>query len=195
MENGGFKVVLIGDSSVGKTSLVYWFMYKRQPLNTFPTIGAAFAARSIKINNREIKLNIWDTAGQERFKSLARMYYNNSVACICVFDITNINSFKSVDIWIRDFKENNYNNDYIIIVVANKCDLPQYLWQVSIGQVKEYCDNNKYLYTYTNCINGEGTYELFENVANKISGLKIAIDYFSNNDIIKISDGTNKCVC
>ncbi len=61
--------------------------------------------------------------------------------------------------------------------------------------IKEYCDNNKYLYTCTNCINGEGTYELFENTANQISNLKIAIDYFSNNVIIKINNDLSKCEC
>ncbi|AGC01784.1 Rab family GTPase [Acanthamoeba polyphaga moumouvirus] len=196
MENNGFKVVLIGDSGVGKTSLVYWFLYKRRPYNTYPTIGAAFATRELNIGESKIKLNIWDTAGQERFKSLARMYYNNSVACICVFDVTDLNSFNNIDFWIKDFQIHNTGTEYVIIIVANKCDQPKKLWKVNEDQIKNYCDSINCEYLYTNCIDGSNIDLLFENLAERMSKLDIVINHLSNLNTFKIEPNDyNKCTC
>ncbi|AGF85510.1 GTPase family protein [Moumouvirus goulette] len=196
MENDGFKVVLIGDSGVGKTSLVYWFLYKRRPYNNYPTIGAAFATKELIVDESKIKLNIWDTAGQERFKSLARMYYNKSLGCICVFDVTDLNSFNNMDFWIKDFQIHNVGAEYAMIVVANKCDQPKYLWKINEDKIKNYCDSIKCECIYTNCINGDNTDLLFQNLAEKILKLDIVINHLLNLNTIKIdSNYYNKCSC
>lgn len=101
-----FKLVLLGESAVGKSSIVHRFVK-----NTFDdmresTIGAAFLTQTITIPESEttIKFEIWDTAGQERYKSLAPMYYRNANAALCVYDITSRSSFQKAQDWIKELK-------------------------------------------------------------------------------------------
>ena len=103
-----FKVILIGENNVGKTSIII-----RYTTNTFnplqlSTIGASFVNKVIKINNDKIvKFEIWDTAGQEKYRSVNRLFYQNASVCILVYDITRKSSFEALkNYWIKDIKEN-----------------------------------------------------------------------------------------
>ncbi|CAI5757254.1 unnamed protein product [Candida verbasci] len=119
-----FKLVLLGESAVGKSSIVHRFVK-----NTFDdlresTIGAAFLTQQITIPETQttIKFEIWDTAGQERYKSLAPMYYRNANAALCVFDITNKSSFAKAQDWIKELKK-QAPEGIVIAIVGNKSDL------------------------------------------------------------------------
>jgi small GTP-binding protein len=116
------KITLIGNSSVGKTSLIYQYMNNSFNEIKIATIGCDKFSSTITINNKEIALSIWDTAGQERFRSLSQMFIKNSDICMLVYDITNELSFNDLkDYWLNLVKENLSN--IIIGVIANKSDL------------------------------------------------------------------------
>ena len=116
------KTVMLGESSVGKSSLVLNYVH-----NVFydfqePTIGAAFLCKTQRIKNETVKFEIWDTAGQERYHSLTPMYYRNARAAIVVYDITNGSSFVRGQMWVRDL-QHQARNDVIIALIGNKSDL------------------------------------------------------------------------
>ena len=103
-----FKVILIGENSVGKTSLIIRYTTNKFNPLQLSTIGASFMNKLIKINNDIIiKFEIWDTAGQEKYRSVNRLFYQNAAACILVYDITRKSSFDAIkNFWIKDIKEN-----------------------------------------------------------------------------------------
>lgn len=129
MQQGGrydyaFKFILIGDTGVGKTSLISRFITGQfNPDHEF-TIGVEFGAKTITVNNRAIKLQIWDTAGQEEFKAVTRSYYRSSAAALVVFDTTRKDTFRSVARWVEDVR-NNSNKDVVLVLIGNKVDLVQ----------------------------------------------------------------------
>lgn len=189
MNNNGYKIVMIGDSGVGKSSLVFWILHNKAIPDTWPTIGAAFNIKEITVNSKKIKFNIWDTAGQERFRSIAKMYYKNTIGCMCVFDITNRVSFNNLKYWISDYHENNNNPYCALIIVANKCDHDKSQWQVTEPELKEFANENNCNYIYTSCITGENTPQSFQKLAESIMNLKINL-----SDVDPIQNNSNLLV-
>ncbi|BCS82959.1 Rab family GTPase [Cotonvirus japonicus] len=193
MNDTGYKIILLGDSGVGKSTLVHWFIYNRQPLNISPTIGAAFAAKKIKIKNKIVKLYLWDTAGQERFRSITKMYYSGSLGCICVFDVTDYTSFKNLEFWVNDFQKNN-NTNIKTIIVANKCDLDKSTWKVTDNEIKKFCDDKNCDYVYTSCVSGNNVQTIFDTMALEMASLKS-----HNNNLIQLDNDDHKelsrCYC
>lgn len=119
-----FKFIVIGDTGVGKTSLIGRLIDNRfDPSHEF-TVGVEYACKTIAINGKVIKLQIWDTAGQEEFKAITRSYYRSSAAALVVFDITRRDSFRNCVRWVEDVKSNS-NKDVILVLVGNKADLAQ----------------------------------------------------------------------
>lgn len=117
-----FKYIIIGESGVGKSCLLLQFTDKRfEPLFDM-TIGVEFGARTIQINNQEVKLQIWDTAGQESFRSITRSYYRGACGALLVFDVTNRSSFQSLQGWLDDALA-NCNVNITVMLVGNKADL------------------------------------------------------------------------
>lgn len=118
-----FKTVLLGDASVGKTSLVIRFVKNFFSDSTETTIGAAFFTQTLQVDkNRTLKYEIWDTAGQERFMSLAPMYYRGAAAALVVYDMTNPQSLERAKMWVDQLKLSD-NPNICIALVANKRDL------------------------------------------------------------------------
>jgi len=95
-----FKVIIIGDSGTGKSSFIYYFLNAEEKQNPQYTIGVEYSSKIIKINNKRIKLQIWDTAGQERFKSITKAYYRGAHGVFVMYDLTNPDSFKSINQWV-----------------------------------------------------------------------------------------------
>ena len=177
------KVVLLGETAVGKTSLLTRLLNNRFTNLTESTIGGAFSTKQIELdNNNKIILNIWDTAGQERYRSLTSFFYRGASGCLCVFDITDRDSFKMIPTWIKLFKEGNEGHKYIIIIVGNKCDVDEDKWQITQKSVKEFADDNNCLYTFTSCLTGENIHETFHILAEKMAEL----DNDKNSEIIPI---------
>jgi small GTP-binding protein len=168
MDGNEYKIVLIGDSGVGKSSLVYFFLHNKQIIGTVPTIGAAFSIKNVTIGSKNVKFNIWDSAGQERYRSLVKLYYHNTTGCLCVFDISNHKTFENIDFWINDYKRNT-SQDSIIVLVANKSELDQSLWQVSENEINELVRKYGCDCILTSCVTGQNVNEVFFKLAELIS--------------------------
>jgi len=100
-----YKVVLLGDSFVGKTSLISRFVKNVFTEAYVNTVGAAFATKSIRHGHKDVRLNLWDTAGQERYRALTNMFYKDAQAAILVYDITSLQSFRSLQSWVEQVTE------------------------------------------------------------------------------------------
>ena len=116
------KLVLIGDSGVGKTNILSRYNNNEFSLATQPTVGVEFGNKIIKKENKSIKLQLWDTAGQERYKAITNAFYKGSKGAFVVYDITRKTSFLNIDKWIGELKTNG-SEDILIILVGNKSDL------------------------------------------------------------------------
>ncbi|MCI4378437.1 hypothetical protein PGIGA_G00215900 [Pangasianodon gigas] len=119
-----FKIIVIGDSNVGKTCLTYRFCEAKFLKNPEATIGVDFREKSLELGGESIKLQIWDTAGQERFrKSMVEHYYRSVHAVIFVYDVSNVASFESLPEWIEECRRHSVPQNVPHILVGNKCDL------------------------------------------------------------------------
>jgi len=121
----GFKLVLLGDASVGKTSLLQRFLQNKFSDGIETTVGAAFSTKTIESRNRQVKFEIWDTAGQERFRSLAPMYYRGASGAVVVYDQTNQITFERAQEWVKQVTQTSTNPNIVIALAANKMDLTE----------------------------------------------------------------------
>jgi small GTP-binding protein len=117
-----FKVVVVGSSGVGKTSIVEFLQSGVFKAESQPTIGVQFKTYSLETDGEAVKLQIWDTAGQERFRAIAKAYFRNALGGILVFDLTNRQSFDDLNLWINDLNTLCAANAHVILV-GNKADL------------------------------------------------------------------------
>jgi len=131
------KLIIVGDSGVGKTNILTRFTKNVFNHENKTTIGVEFASKVIKIQDHILKLQIWDTAGQERFKSLTVAYYKGSRGAIIVFDVTKRESFENVINWLNDIKKNG-DKETIIILVGNKNDMEER--EVSFEEAKSFSE-------------------------------------------------------
>ena len=116
------KLILLGDSGVGKTNLINVTIGKKFQENDNVTITASFVEKTFEIDSNKYKIYLWDTAGSERYRGLTKLFYKGSDIVIFVYDITSINSFNSLKEWIKETKE-IIENDYVCGIVGNKNDL------------------------------------------------------------------------
>lgn len=117
-----FKLLLIGDSAVGKTSILFRFSDNNFTTTFISTIGIDFKIKTVEFDNKKIKLQIWDTAGQERFHTITTSYYRGAMGIMLVYDITNEKSFENIVKWLRNIDE-HANEDVVRMILGNKCDL------------------------------------------------------------------------
>lgn len=160
-----YKTVLLGDASVGKSSLVIRFVK-----NTFSdametTIGAAFFAQTIEVDGSVVKFEIWDTAGQERFSSLAPMYYRGAAAAVVVYDQTNGPSFERAQMWVQQLQLSG-NPNIVIALAANKMDINNR--QVDITAARQYAEENGLLFLETSAKTGQNVQQLFQMIARRL---------------------------
>ncbi len=121
-EDYKLKLVVVGDSGVGKTNLIKRFANNTFNSNSKATVGVEFLSKSFRINNRVFKIEIWDTAGQERYKSITAAYYKGAKGALVVYDITSKISFENIDKWMMEIKEKS-SKDLKIMIIGNKSDL------------------------------------------------------------------------
>ena len=137
-----FKIMMIGDASVGKSSILYKMLNKEQKEK--PTIGFDLLNLNIKVDEKVCKIEIWDTCGQENYRSLMTKFYQNASLMILVYSINNKNSFEELNYW-RDKIKDFCKEDIKIILVGNKNDLENER-VVQFSEGKEYCENNNFQY-------------------------------------------------
>ncbi|KAH9742943.1 ras-related protein RABA1a [Citrus sinensis] len=133
-----FKLVLIGDSGVGKSNLLSRFTKNEFNLESKSTIGVEFATRSLRIDNKVVKAQIWDTAGQERYRAITSAYYRGAVGALLVYDVTRHATFQNVGRWLRELREHTDPN-IIVMLIGNKTDL-RHLVAVSTEDGKAFAE-------------------------------------------------------
>ena len=117
-----FKLLLIGDSGVGKTCILFRFSEDAFNSSFISTIGIDFKIRTIELDEKKIKLQIWDTAGQERFRTITTAYYRGAMGILLVYDITQAKSFANIKTWIKNIEE-HASGDVEKMIIGNKCDM------------------------------------------------------------------------
>ena len=116
------KFILIGDSGVGKSSLLFQFIEDRFKGGIEPTIGIEFGTKILEVGGKVVRLQIWDSAGQENYRSITRAYYRNTICTILVYDITSRKSFESIKVWFDEAKTYGNENMYFVLL-GNKCEM------------------------------------------------------------------------
>jgi len=161
-----YKVVLIGDSGVGKSNLLSRFTRNEFNLETKSTIGVEFATRSIQADGKTIKAQIWDTAGQERYRAITSAYYRGAVGALLVYDIAKNVTFKNVERWLSELRENSSGN-IVIMLVGNKNDL-KHLREVPAETAKEFSERHKLLFMETSALDSSNVEQAFQNILTEI---------------------------
>ncbi|KAH8352029.1 hypothetical protein KR084_001377 [Drosophila pseudotakahashii] len=154
-----FKLVLLGESAVGKSSLVLRFVKGQFHEYQESTIGAAFLTQTICIEDTVVKFEIWDTAGQERYHSLAPMYYRGAQAAIVVYDIQNQDSFQRAKTWVKELHKQASPN-IVIALAGNKADLSN-IRVVEFDEAKQYAEENGLLFMETSAKTGMNVNDIF----------------------------------
>ena len=159
-----FKIIIIGNSGVGKTSITTSAV-KNVFINDYKsTIGMEIFSLYLKVNDKPIKLQIWDTCGQEIYRSLIKNFYRNSSLAIIVYSIDKKNSFKDINLWIKEIRVNS-SPDIKIVLIGNKSDLDKDR-QVSYEEGKKYLDDDEVLKFFeTSAKTGENIKKLFEEIS------------------------------
>ncbi|CAF0846840.1 unnamed protein product [Adineta ricciae] len=166
-----FKVVLIGDSSVGKSNLLLRFTRNEFRLDTQSTIGVEFAYKQIIIEGKKIKTQVWDTAGQERFKTVIPQFYRGSEGALAVFDLTKPESFEHINTWIEELHRHT-PADIPIVLVGNKSDLVDQR-KVSQDQAKDLAQRLKVSYMETSALNASNVEQAFVTLVKSVFYKKI----------------------
>ena len=163
------KCVLLGESAVGKTSLINRFINGKFDKDPNATIVGCYSPKEIfyEKENKKIRYEVWDTAGQEKYRAINKIFYQEASVNILVYDITKKDSFNGLkDYWIEEIKENAPENS-IIIIVGNKRDLYE-LEEVDEDDVKQFCKSVDAFYKQTSAQTGEGVDELFDMIAKQV---------------------------
>ena len=177
------KLVLIGESGVGKTCMITRFIDEVFSFDKQSTIGGTFSSKLVKCGNgKNLKLEIWDTAGQERYRSVTKMFYKDANAAILVYDITNKFSFEELQkYWIEQVKESSPRN-IILAIAANKSDLIEYE-QVDEGAARQFAKENDALFAVTSAKQTSCVESLFLDIAKKYTGTDSALTLEEKDEI------------
>ena len=175
-KNFSCKVVLLGDGTVGKTSLRKTYLGEGFQQIYSLTIGADFAAKRVEIDNVRISANIWDLAGQDRFVQLRQTYYRGSSGAMLVFDVARRESFEKLDLWIKELKHNTKGSEIPMILIGNKSDLRKTTpieKQVSREEAEEYAKKlnggaGSVVYIETSALTGDKVETAFHALIEKI---------------------------
>jgi len=163
-----YKLVLLGDSAVGKSSITHRFVTNQFYEFNEPTIGAAFLTKTLEMKTRKIRFEIWDTAGQERYKSLAPMYYRGAAVAVVVYDLTQMDSFRGAELWVNELFR-KVSGDIIVALVGNKLDLKnkKEISNPVLSDLLEKFNEKNLFHMEVSAKTGENVEELFRTVAEK----------------------------
>ena len=166
-EPEGIKITLIGNSGVGKTSIINQYIDQTFDEANAATIGANYSEKVITKNNKEYELNIWDTAGQEKFHSVGKHFYKDAYIVCLVYDITSQDSLEQLEtIWYPDIKK--FGEKYTILaVVGNKSDLYENDNLADENQAKEFAQSINAIFMLTSAKTGDGIEKLFDTLVDK----------------------------
>ena len=182
------RVLTLGYTDVGKTSILLRFTNNQFHDKYVSTIGIDFKSKPLKINdNTTVKVLVWDTAGEEKYKGIVKSFYNKANGILLTFDLTNKESFDRIDFWVQELKKNVGLNDLYIVLVGNKKDKIEDR-KVSYEEAEKYSlDNDFGGYFEVSAKTNEGINDLFINVAKGVLNKIIVKDEISNEGSIKLS--------
>mmetsp|Transcript_24752 Transcript_24752/g.35654 ORF Transcript_24752/g.35654 Transcript_24752/m.35654 type:complete len:212 (-) Transcript_24752:306-941(-) len=161
-----YKIVLVGDSGVGKSNLLTRFTKNEFNYDSRTTIGVEFATSIIKVEDKVIKAQIWDTAGQERYRAITKAYYRGAFGALILYDISKKNTFESVEKWLKELKDNS-DNDMVIMLVGNKSDLTNQR-QVRTDEGKAFASTNELNFIETSALDASNVNEAFTEILTEI---------------------------
>jgi Ras-related protein Rab-6A len=164
-----YKLVFLGDQSVGKTSIITRFMYDNFDRHYQATIGIDFLSKTMYLEDRTVRLQLWDTAGQERFRSLIPSYIRDSSVAVVVYDVSNRTSFLNTSKWVEDVRAER-GNDVVICLVGNKTDLGNDKRQVSTEEGEEKARKEGLLFMECSAKAGYNVKSLFRKLATALPG-------------------------
>ena len=166
-----FKVVLIGDTGVGKSNLLSRFTRDEFSYDSKTTIGVEFATKNIPVDgNKVVKAQIWDTAGQERYRAITSAYYRGAVGALLVYDISRSSTFENVERWLKELRDHADSN-IVIMLVGNKSDL-SHKRQVETDTALAYATENKLAFIETSAMEKVGVDDGFTRIVAEIYKLR-----------------------
>jgi small GTP-binding protein len=184
------RVVMIGDSDVGKTSILNQLVTHTFKAEEPQTIAANYQVYIDEVDGVSIEVQVWDTAGQERYRSLGPIYYRNASGAVLVYDVANRRTFENLPDWLLAFTEVAGPNSPVT-VVANKIDLPEAAQQVPAAEGRQWATSKSCEFSLTSAKTGAGVKELFRNLARTVVRLRIA----KNKPIAERTGGDRGCPC
>ncbi|GLD72150.1 SH2 domain-containing protein 7-like protein [Lates japonicus] len=161
-----FKVVLIGDSGVGKSNLLSRFTRNEFNLESKSTIGVEFATRSIQVDGKTVKAQIWDTAGQERYRAITSAYYRGAVGALLVYDIAKHLTYENVERWLKELRDHADSN-IVIMLVGNKSDL-RHLRAVPTDEARAFAEKNGLSFLETSALDSTNVETAFQTILTEI---------------------------
>jgi Ras-related protein Rab-4B len=172
LSNVTLKLIMVGDSSCGKTALLHHFIEgKFSEGGHTQTIGVEFGAKTLRIGDRAIKMQIWDTSGQERFRSVTHSYYRGALGALVVYDVTNRSSFDNLRSWLTDVRA-LAGPHVTVVLCGNKIDLAESGRQVSLLEGSRFAQENDCMFLETSALAGINVDEIFQKcgktIVNKI---------------------------
>ena len=201
-----FKIILIGNSGVGKSSILQRYIQKVFDDNYSCTIGVDFFMKSLNIGEKSIKLQLWDTAGTEKFRSITTGYYRGANAAFVVFDLTSKKSFNALNEWIQNYyKYSNPDSEKSVVLIGNKSDLIEER-EITEEEINNFVKDNNIKYFETSAKDGKNVDECFYYISeqlmkqyeNKDNELVKRTDLISNDNLKKntvVIIGDNKKCC
>lgn len=185
------KVVLIGDSGVGKSNLLSRYTRNEFNLESKSTIGVEFATRSIKIDGKQVKAQIWDTAGQERFRAITNTYYRGAVGALLVYDVSKLSTYEHVAQWLKELRDQG-DSGLIILLVGNKSDLVDQR-AVTTEEGRTFAEENGLKFIETSAMNASNVDDAFKTILTEsyryVSNKPLHNDIDTPKDKITIGTG------
>lgn len=165
-----YKIVLIGDTGVGKSNLLSRFTRDEFNLESKSTIGVEFATKSVQTEGRVIKAQIWDTAGQERYRAITSAYYRGAVGALLVYDISKRTSFENVERWLTELRDHAERN-IVVLLVGNKSDL-KHLRSVRQEEATSYAEREGLAFMEASALDATNVDEVFHKILTEIYHLR-----------------------
>ena len=183
-----FKIVLIGDTSVGKSCLLTRFADDQFTENYVTTIGVDFRFKTMIVMDKIIKVQVWDTAGQERYRSITNTYYRGAKGILIVFDLTNPESFNNIENWINEVTVFT-GKDVIIMCLGNKSDLKK---EINKNTIDEFKKKTKLEIINVSAKTGDGVEDAFKHIIELLIKKSMDKGDINNNNKINLAENNNK---
>ena len=187
-----FKLVVVGDSGVGKSQLLSRFTNDEFDLDSKSTIGVEFSTRQIEHDGKTIEAQVWDTAGQERYRAITAAYYRGAVGALLVYDITKRDSFENCERWLKELRTHG-DAQVVAMLVGNKGDL-KHLQAVDVEDAKDFAEDNNLAFIETSALDATNVDLAFETILIEIYRIVTRKTLEAGGDGARPPDSTQKIV-